>query len=372
MLYCTVLMSGKKNSSKNQSVSKKKQKNKRQATSPLYEYGQLHTDNNSGVNTSERKNGQSRQKKKKCKLETVSKSASVFPSNINFSYDPYDPRMAFQTQGAAFGMTQPQSQSQPFMQSPPPSQFGFGYQPPIAPPPWAAKLLEDMEQIKQKLEKIDKIEKTVNSINSKVSDLESKMQNLETRLSENEKSCQFISNTNDQNQKVIQANKDELKNVKKRCNEVEKDTKSLKNSSQKLESKVDDLESRSMRENLMFYGINEGGDNENCEELVKNVCDEALKVPNAHQLLFDRAHRVGRKTGTKARPIVVKFHYYHERELVRKRSFEYADALKTAKLGVGAQLPKDVREARKPLYPAMKKAKDEGKDVKFIGKKTYY
>ena len=334
-------MSGKKNNSKHQPVSKKKQKNKRQASSPLYEYGQLHTDNNNGVNTSERKSGQSRQKKKKCKLEASSRSVSAFPSNINFKYDP---SMAFQTQGAVFGMPQSQSQPQPFsMQSPPPSQFGFGYQPPAAPPPWAAKLLEDMEQLKLKFDKIDKIEKTVNSINSKVSDLEVKMQTLESRLSDNEKSCQFISNMNEQNQKAIQTNKDELKNVKKRCNEVEKDTKSIKSSNQKLESKVDDLESRSMRENLMFYGIKEEGDNENCEDLVKNVCNDTLKITTAHQLLFDRAHRVGRKSGVKARPIVVKFHYYHERELVRNRSFEYADALKTAKLGVGAQLPKDAK-----------------------------
>ena len=37
---------------------------------------------------------------------------------------------------------------------------------------------------------------------------------------------------------------------------------------------MDDLESRSMRENLMFYGINGGGDNENFEDLVKNVCSK--------------------------------------------------------------------------------------------------
>ena len=53
-------MSGKGNGSKSQTVSKKKQKNKRQASSPLYDNGQLHvhTDKNNGVNTSERKSGQ--------------------------------------------------------------------------------------------------------------------------------------------------------------------------------------------------------------------------------------------------------------------------------------------------------------------------
>ena len=75
---------------------------------------------------------------------------------------------------------------------------------------------------------------------------------------------------------------------------------------------MDDLESRSMRENLMFYGIAEGGDDENCEGLVKSVSRDTFKVTRAHQMLFDRAHRVGRKSGAKVRPVVVKFHYYHE------------------------------------------------------------
>ena len=74
----------------------------------------------------------------------------------------------------------------------------------------------------------------------------------------------------------------------KRCNKDEKYIKSLKFSKYKLESKVDDLESRSMRENLMFYGIYGGGDNENFEDLVKNVCSKTLKITTSHQLLFDR------------------------------------------------------------------------------------
>ena len=59
--------------------------------------------------------------------------------------------MTFQQQGPSFGMPQPQS----YMQSPPSNQMGFGFQPSTAPPPWAAKLIEDMEQLKQKFDKID-------------------------------------------------------------------------------------------------------------------------------------------------------------------------------------------------------------------------
>ena len=77
---------------------------------------------------------------------------------------------------------------------------------------------------------------------------------------------------------------------------------------------------------------------------------------------------MGPKSATKTRPIVAKFHYYEQREQVRKLSFDASDALKAANLGVGLQIPKEIRDARKPLYPAMKQAKDAGKNVRFVGK----
>ena len=138
-----------------------------------------------------------------------------------------------------------------------------------------------------------------------------------------------------------------------------------------MDSKLIDLEARSMRDNLMFYGIPEGGDHENCEMLVKELCETTLGMDQAYNLKFDRMHRVGTKAAAKVRPIVGKFHYYEQREQVRKLWFDSSEALKTVNLGVGAQLPKEVRDARKPLYPKMKEAKDEGKTVKFVGKKLY-
>lgn len=86
--------------------------------------------------------------------------------------------------------------------------------------------------------------------------------------------------------------------------------------SAKLESKVADLESRSMRDNLLFYGVPEGGENEDCENLVRKVCAEHLKLnlQDVTNLVFDRVHRVGNASDNKVRPIVAKFHYYKQRE----------------------------------------------------------
>ena len=89
-----------------------------------------------------------------------------------------------------------------------------------------------------------------------------------------------------------------------------------------------------MRDNLMFYGIPEGGHNENCEALVKQLCVETLEIPEARSMIFDRVHRVGTATHNKVRPIVAKFHYFRDRENIRQISYDKADTLKAANLGV--------------------------------------
>ena len=79
-----------------------------------------------------------------------------------------------------------------------------------------------------------------------------------------------------------------------------------------------------------------------------------------HSLYFSscrplyKAHRLGNRViPNKLRPIIAKFHYYNDREQVRTAAFRLKDDLKRENFGVGIQLPKEWREARKQLYPAM-------------------
>jgi sRNA-binding carbon storage regulator CsrA len=128
-----------------------------------------------------------------------------------------------------------------------------------------------------------------------------------------------------------------------------------------------------MRDNLIFYGISETtGANisqENCADLVKNFIKDHLKI-DASNMIFDRAHRLGSETGRSSpRPIIVKLHYYQERETVRKTSINVRDELKRLNIGVGVQLPKEWREARKELYPIMQAEKRKGNSVKFVGER---
>lgn len=275
--------------------------------------------------------------------------------------------MAFQQTG--FG-----SMSQPMQQfGSPPAQYSgntFGFQPPPPPPPWANELLEDMKLIKSKLKSIENIEKTVNSINAKVSDLETKVKELGVRVDETEKSCSFSAAETESNKKELKSAKENIMKLQKDCDNLKNNSNSYTKKASEMDKKLLDLEARSMRDNLMFYGIKEGGDAENCDNLVKTLMADVLHIRNAHDIMLDRVHRVGQKTG-RTRPIVAKFHYYTDRERVRQASYTYGNELKAENLGVGAQLPKGLRDARKPLYPAMKQAKDAGKRVKFVADRLF-
>ena len=197
------------------------------------------------------------------------------------------------------------------------------------------------------------------------------MKSLDTRVTETEKSCDFSAAECEATKNELKAAKEELKTLRKKCGDFENTAKSLQNKSIEFDTKLTDLESRSMRDNLLFYEIREGWETEDCGEAVKDILRNVLNITNAGNILFDTAHRVDQFSGGKVRPIVVKFHYFTDREKIRKASFGFADELKAANLGIGAQSPKQIRDARKQLYPAMKKAKEDGKTVKFVGKKMY-
>jgi hypothetical protein len=85
-------------------------------------------------------------------------------------------------------------------------------------------------------------------------------------------------------------------------------------------------------------------------------------------MLFDRAHRLGNPyKSKKPRQIIVKFHSYVERERVCTAAFNLKDELKTKNIGVGVQIPKEWRDARKQLYSIADQERKKGGKVRFVG-----
>ena len=282
---------------------------------------------------------------------------AVYSNNLNTMAMNFPSMPAF---GSGFMQSQPFNSTQ-FQTQNPAQNSG----PSTCPPPWATQIMEDLKSIKISVSKIESIEKTVNHISSKVETLESKMKTMETKVQECEKSSTFINGEFEKTKEKLKSASDDVKRLNTKCKDFETVVKTLETKNKSLEDKTNDLEFRSMRENLLFHGIEEGT-NENCELLVKRFIAEQLEI--GEDIKLDRAHRLGKPKG-RTRPIVVKFHEYRQRELIRVTAGDKYEALKTVNKGVGVQQTRAVLQKRREMNEIYDREKAAGRQVKWSGAK---
>lgn len=307
------------------------------------------------------------------KKKRKAKSPLVVDSNtrVSLSGTDFTTRSVYTSTFSPFGSIQHSgvmSTGLNFGQSP------FGHQfvssPPFTPftpissvPPWATELLEDVKKMRKSVdvtvEKIGSIEKTVNRISAKVDDLDTKVKSIDTRLIEVEKASTFHSETFEETKNTVENAKAEIKKLNEKCVEMER---AINTNRETAENNTE----RSLRENLLFFGIQERP-GENCEELVADLIKTKLEIDN--RIEFDRVHRIGQPFPGKVRPIVAKFHKYKERELVRNTAFEKSQTLKADNLGVGVQQSRATIKKRRDMVGIVEREKAAGRQVKWSGAK---
>jgi hypothetical protein len=239
-------------------------------------------------------------------------------------------------------------------------------------PEWAHDLIQSVNQIQAELTKLNDIDRNVKSINEKMSKLETKVIAVETKVIGLEESCNFLSNRHDSHEKDLKGSRDEIKKLREECSTLGGSCMQLDRDKKKLESKVQDLEWRSMKENLMFFGIQEhASETGDCSEIIRDFCKTRLEMDNAQTMEIDRAHRIGRPRVGATRPIVVKFHKYEIKERIRSISYEKRDALKQANVNVREQWPKEMMERRRQLYPVMNEERAKGRATRMVRDKLY-
>ena len=139
---------------------------------------------------------------------------------------------------------------------------------------------------------------------------------------------------------------------------MEREHSSLRSSQIKSDSTLIDLQCRSMRDNLVFTGI---------EEVTLKEYEDVQKSLNTfleyeigiyEQIEFHRVHRIGaydKDTAKESpRPIIAKFEKFKAREYVKSRA---RDTLKGKPFGIREQFPKVIEQKRKALYPIAKEAR---------------
>ena len=190
------------------------------------------------------------------------------------------------------------------------------------------------------LSMLNKIEGNQNVIIKEV------LQQMNNLIADMQKSNNFISEENSHLRR-------DVRELGKRLELTESLVIVLRKQIQLQNDEITDLQTRSMRDNLIFTGIKEGT-NENTEATLKEFLKTQMKVPEAAKLTFDRVHRVGNPGGG-TRPIVAKLNPSSGKGKI----LSHGKNLRNKNFRVFEQFPPAVQEKRKRLMPLFKKAKDD-------------
>ncbi|CAL1593479.1 unnamed protein product [Knipowitschia caucasica] len=119
----------------------------------------------------------------------------------------------------------------------------------------------------------------------------------------------------------------ELFELDTRVTATEANYTELSNKYDKLVQKLDDIENRGRRCNLRLLNINEGLEQGDPTKFVADLLHEVLGGPNGLEKppILDRAHRTSAQpsaAGGRPRPLIVRFHYYQEKERIQRLARE--------------------------------------------------
>ncbi|CAC5368234.1 unnamed protein product [Mytilus coruscus] len=151
--------------------------------------------------------------------------------------------------------------------------------------------------------------------------------------------------------------------------EIETQNRSLTDENYKLQEKIIDQQTRSMRDNLIFKGISdEHNPTENTEEKVKDFIERELGL-ESEEINFHVVHRLSPREDRGPRSIIAKF----ERRKDRNKVLEAAkNKLKQKpEYYVHEQFPVEIIERRRKLIPILKDAREKGPEAVLVEDKLF-
>lgn len=248
-------------------------------------------------------------------------------------------------------------------------------------------IVATLKRLETKMNKLDAIEQKVSTMSEKISSFERRVTSLESvladtnkqvsdtskRMNEIETSRVYDSQVCDDLNNKFALLESDLKAEKKKNESLLTEMQEVKRGNLRLSEEVLDVQSRSMRDNLLFHGVKECDSfesrrSENCIVKVLDMCQNVLKIENAREIRIDRAHRLGRYRPDKSRPIVVKFNFFQDKVKIKQAA---QTELRDTDFRVSEQFPREIQERRRVLYPELKKALDAGKRATLSYDKLY-
>lgn len=256
-------------------------------------------------------------------------------------------------------------------------------------------MMSAMNAILKRLDTMDTKLGQLNSIQVSVNEITERLCEMSRRISEVETSQKFIGDQFDKLSATTNNNKQKITSVDTVVHSLQSENEALRAKTASLTDDVIDLKCRSMRDNLLFFGVSESQTPtqdglvppvdldsvnstrsatmpafEDCAERVFDFCATTLKIEDPKsKILIDRAHRIGRFINGKTRPIVVKFKDSSSKHLIQS-ALKSVD-LRNTSFNVKEQYPQEVKDRRKELIPVMIKARSENKKAVLVRDKLY-
>lgn len=131
----------------------------------------------------------------------------------------------------------------------------------------------------------------------------------------------------------------------------------LKAENKALKEKVNNLENQSRRDNFLVTGFREqrGETDFDCVQKVYQLCKNKLKIPQPilDRMRIVRGHRKGTFVPGKHRPIIIKMHYFPDKQFILSKAKE----LKDSGYFINEDFSAESESKRKELYPIIKAAR---------------
>ena len=140
---------------------------------------------------------------------------------------------------------------------------------------------------------------------------------------------------------------------------ISKNLRETQDENDRLHNELVYLQVRSMRFNLLFYGVEDGGPAENTEQILNNFLEQELNITNAP---IQVTHRLGpyRESQTRPRTIVAHFVNSGDKERIKKAAKMLAGK---PYYSLNDQFPKEIANTRKQLYPIFKQTRRNNKKL---------
>ncbi|CAG2245019.1 unnamed protein product [Mytilus edulis] len=239
-----------------------------------------------------------------------------------------------------------------------------------------------LQSVEKGIDKFGEIKNIITSLTSRVITNEKGLQTCQGKITELENNIQGVGNLFDnlksqcdKNKSLNDKNSSEIDKTKTSINKVSKDISEIKSQGRtstecncqdelaNLKERVLDLSCRSMKNNLIFTGLY-GVRDENTEELLRGFLYNEIGID--YKIEFGNVHRFGRSQRG-MRPIVARFLYQSDLQYVLENAYR----LHNTRYGIKQQFPKEIEDRRKKLYPIMKEAKYNRRNVKLVRDRLY-